>query len=106
MVVNLIKKKQGLKQAFNLFKFGADIVDVGGESTRPGSKSISEKEEWSRIEKIIRKINKKIPLSLDTRKAEIMSKGIKTGIKLINDVSGLSYDSKTIDVLKKIKLHL
>ena len=97
------KKKAGLKHAFNLFKFGADIVDVGGESTRPGSKSISEKEEWSRIEKIIRKLGKKIPLSVDTRKAGIMSKGVKVGIKLINDVSGLSYDSKTIDVLRKNK---
>ena len=76
---------------------------MGGESTRPGSKSISGKEEWKRIEKIIRKISKKIPLSLDTRKADIMSKGIKKGIKLINDVSGLSYDSKTIEVLKKNK---
>jgi len=97
------KKKAGLKHAFNLFKFGADIIDVGGESTRPGSKSISEKEEWSRIEKIIRKLGKKIPLSVDTRKADIMSKGVKVGIKLINDVSGLSYDSKTIDVLRKNK---
>ena len=102
MVVNLIKKSR-VKTGINLFKFGADIVDVGGESTRPGSKSISEKEEWSRIEKIIRKISKKIPLSLDTRKADIMSKGIKIGIKLINDVSGLSYDPKTIDLLKKNK---
>ena len=97
------KKKLGLKHAFNLFEFGADIVDVGGESTRPGSKSISEKEEWSRIEKIIRKVGKKIPLSVDTRKADIMSKGVKIGIKLINDVSGLSYDPKTIDVLRKNK---
>ncbi|MDB4083789.1 dihydropteroate synthase [Candidatus Pelagibacter sp.] len=97
------KKKAGLKHAFNLFKLGADIVDVGGESTRPGSKPISEKEEWSRIEKIIRKLGKKIPLSVDTRKADIMSKGVKVGIKLINDVSGLSYDSKTIDVLRKNK---
>ena len=97
------KKKKGLNHAFNLFKFGADIVDVGGESTRPGSKSISEKEEWNRIEKIIKRIGKKIPLSLDTRKANIMNKGIKIGIKLINDVSGLSYDSKTVDVLKKNK---
>ena len=70
-------KKKQVKTCINLFKFGADIVDVGGESTRPGSKSISEKEEWSRIEKIIRKISKKIPLSLDTRKSEIMNKGIK-----------------------------
>ena len=97
------KKKKGLKHAFNLFEFGADIVDVGGESTRPGSKPISEKEEWARIEKIIREVGKKIPLSLDTRKANIMNKGIQIGIKLINDVSGLSYDFKTIDVLKKNK---
>lgn len=97
------KKKLGLKHALNLFELGADIVDVGGESTRPGSKSISEKEEWNRIEKIIRRVGKKIPLSVDTRKADIMSKGVKIGIKLINDVSGLSYDPKTIDVLKKNK---
>jgi dihydropteroate synthase len=98
------KKKLGLKHAKNLFKLGADIVDVGGESTRPGSKSINAKVEWSRIEKIIRMTNKKIPLSLDTRKADIMKKGIKIGIKLINDVSGLSHDHKTIDVLKKNKI--
>ena len=97
------KQKVGIKHAFDLIEFGANIVDVGGESTRPESKPISEKEEWNRIEKIIRKISKKIPLSLDTRKAEIMKKGIKIGIKLINDVSGLSYDSKTIGVLKKNK---
>ena len=97
------KKKTGLNHAFNLFEYGADIVDVGGESTRPGSKSISEKEEWSRIEKTIKKIGRKIPLSLDTRKAGIMNKGIKIGIKLINDISGLSYDNKTIEILKKHK---
>ena len=97
------KKKAGLQRAFDLFELGADIVDVGGESTRPGSKSVSEKEEWSRIKKIIKKIGKKIPMSLDTRKADIMNKGIKIGIKLINDVSGLSYDPKTIDILKKSK---
>jgi len=98
------KKKAGLEHAFDLFKFGADIVDVGGESTRPGSKSISEKEEWNRIEKIIRQLGKKIPLSLDTRKANIMNKGIKIGIKLINDVSGLSFDPRTIDVVQKSKI--
>ena len=97
------KKKAGVDHAINLFKLGANIVDVGGESTRPGSKPISTKKEWSRIEKIIKKINKKIPLSLDTRKSEIMNKGIKVGIKLINDVSGLSYDSKVINILKKYK---
>jgi dihydropteroate synthase len=95
------KKKEGLKHALSLLKFGADIIDVGGESTRPGSKPISEKEEWNRIKKFISEVDKKIPLSLDTRKAGIMNKGIKIGIKLINDVSGLSYDTKTFDLLKK-----
>ena len=97
------KKKVALKHVIDLFKFGADIVDVGGESTRPGSKSIDEKKEWNRIEKVIKKISKKIPLSLDTRKANIMNKGIKLGVQLINDVSGLSYDVKTIEVLRRSK---
>ena len=98
------KEKAGVIHATNLFKIGANIVDVGGESTRPGSKPVSEKKEWNRIEKILKKINKKIPLSLDTRKSEIMNKGVKLGIKLINDVSGLSYDIKTIYILKKNKI--
>jgi len=95
------KKKKGVDHAKNLFKFGADIVDIGGESTRPGSKTISLKEELSRVEKIIKKVSKKIPLSLDTRKSEIMNKGIRMGVRLINDISGLKYDSKTINILKK-----
>ena len=98
-----IKKKNGINHGENLFKFGADIVDIGGESTRPGSKPINKKEEWIRIKKIIKNIDKKIPLSLDTRKSEIMNKGIQMGIQLINDVSGLNYDSKTVNVLQKNK---
>jgi dihydropteroate synthase len=94
---------KGITQAFNLLKSGANIIDIGGESTRPGSKAINLNEELNRIEKIIKKIGKKIPLSLDTRKSEIMDRGIKMGVRLINDVSGLNYDPKTIDVLKKNK---
>jgi dihydropteroate synthase len=95
------KKRRGINHAMNLFKMGADIIDIGGESTRPGSKSISSLREWERIEKTLKKINKKINLSLDTRKSEIMIKGIKSGVKLINDISGLSYDPQTIKILKK-----
>jgi dihydropteroate synthase len=97
-------KKKSLMHANQMFESGADIVDVGGESTRPGSKTINEKLEWKRIKKLIQSTNKKIPISLDTRKSEIMKKGINYGVKLINDVSGLSYDPKTIDVLKKYKI--
>ena len=96
--------KKGLKHALEMFNSGANIIDIGGESTRPGSKSVDNKIEWKRIEKIIQLIGKKIPISLDTRKSEIMKKGIKHGVKIINDVSGLEYDYETINVLKKYKI--
>ena len=97
-------KKKGVNHAIKLFKEGADLIDVGGESTRPGSKSINEKTEWVRINKILRSIVKKLPVSLDTRKSKIMERGITLGVKLINDVSGLKYDPKTLTVLKKSKI--
>ena len=99
---NLTRK--GVKHAIDLFNYGADLIDVGGESTRPGSKSISVNQEWLRISRILKILSKKIPLSLDTRKSTIMEKGIKLGVKLINDVSGLSYDLKSLSVLKKYKI--
>ena len=95
---------KGSKHALEMFSSGANIIDIGGESTRPGSNAITNKTEWRRIEKIIKFISKKIPISLDTRKSEIMKKGIKNGVKIINDVSGLEYDPETINVLKKYKI--
>ena len=95
------KRSLGYKQAALLFRHGANIVDVGGESTRPGAKIVKTAIEWNRICSTIKKFNKKIVLSLDTRKSEIMEKGIKIGVKLINDISGLKYDKKSINVLKK-----
>ena len=95
---------EGLKHALKMLEAGANIIDVGGESTRPGSKAINNKLEWKRIEKFIKSANKKIPISLDTRKSDIMKKGIKYGVKIINDVSGLNYDIETINVLKKYKI--
>jgi len=97
-------KKKGTEQAFYLFNSGADLIDIGGESTRPGSKTINENLEWSRISDVLKKLRKKIPISLDTRKSNIMKKGIKLGVMLINDISGLSFDEETIDVLKKYKI--
>ena len=95
------KKNLSYKRAIFLFKHGANIVDIGGESTRPGSKTIKTKVEWNRISSTIKKFKKKNVLSLDTRKSEVMERGIKAGIKLINDVSGLKYDKKSISILKK-----
>ena len=96
--------KRGIHHAINLKNYGANLIDVGGESTRPGSKTISENLEWNRIQKILKMlIKKRIPISLDTRKSNVMEKGINLGVQLINDVSGLNFDNKTIDILKKYK---
>ena len=97
-------RNKGVKHALEMFKSGVNIVDVGGESTRPGSKAVSEKLEWNRVSKILKSISKKIPISLDTRKSEIMKKGIKLGVKIINDVSGLKYHDETKNILKKYKI--
>ena len=92
---------QAKKRLNHLFKSGANIVDIGGESTRPGSKAISVKTEWNRLKKILKKIDKRKIISLDTRKSEIMEKGLNFGVKLINDVSGLNYDKRSLYILKK-----
>ena len=101
-ILNL--KKKGIKHPIKLYKEGADLIDVGGESTRPGSKEVNKEEEGDRINDILKSIVKKFPISLDTRKSEIMKNGIKVGVKLINDVSGLSFDPETINILKKYKI--
>ncbi len=90
-------------QLSHLFDSGASIVDIGGESTRPGSKSVGSKVEWNRLKNILKKIDKKKIISLDTRRSDIMEKGINLGVKLINDISGLNYDKNSINVLKKYK---
>ena len=98
------KKNKGSRHAFRMFKSGANIIDVGGESTRPGSKEVNVKKEWNRINKILKLICKKIPVSLDTRKTEIMEKGIKLGVNIINDISGLSFDIKTKNIIKRYRI--
>ena len=85
-----------------MIKAGAKIIDIGGESTRPGSKTIPPKIEWKRIKDVVKNFKKKhkrASLSIDTRKSEIMMKAIKYKTDLINDVSGFNYDSKTIFIL-------
>ena len=98
------KKSSAFKYINYLIKKGCAIIDIGGESTRPGAKDVNKIVEWKRINETLKKtkkLNKYI--SLDTRKSWIMEKGIKNKVNLINDVSGLEYDPKTINVLKKYK---
>jgi dihydropteroate synthase len=93
------------KQIKKLIVDGAKIIDVGGESTRPGSKEILQTEEWLRVKKVMNYFkSKSFFVSLDTRKSYVMKKALKYKLDLINDVSGLSHDKEVIDFLEKTKL--
>ncbi len=95
---------KGYHHAKYLFSKGCNILDIGGESTRPGSKDVKKDKEWKRIEGVLKKIKKLNRfISIDTRKSDIMKKSFSYKINLINDVSGLSYDPETIKFLKESK---
>ena len=97
-------QKKAKNHILEMIKFGAKIIDVGGESTRPGSKTVPIKMEWKRIENIVKnfkKKHKKVCLSIDTRKSEVMVKAIKYKADLINDVSGFNHENQSLLRLKK-----
>ena len=97
---NLLAKRQINK----LIKDGSKIIDVGGESTRPGSNEVMQLKEWNRIKNSMKYLKtKKIFVSLDTRKSFVMKNALNYKLDLINDVSGLSHDKDTIKILKKTK---
>ena len=80
-----------IKHALSLVDEGADVVDVGGESTRPGAESVSVEEEWRRVEPVIKALEREtdVPISIDTMKPEVAWKAIEAGAIMVNDVSGL-----------------
>ena len=95
-------KSLALKHIKNLLSNGAKILDIGGESTRPGASDVSPTKEWDRIKTVLKILkNRKCFVSLDTRKSFVMEKASKIKVDLINDVSGLDYDPQTINFLKK-----
>ena len=101
------EESQAYDQANLMIQSGATIIDVGGESTRPGSQVINEKDEWERIKNIIARVKKGFPntlLSLDTRKSYIMKMGVQNGVDIINDVSGLNFDNKSFDIINSNKI--
>ena len=101
------KKAKSFKHIDDMIKSGAKIIDVGGESTRPGSKDIHYQVEFKRIKNVLKKFKKKYKqtcLSLDTRKPEIMVKALKFGVDLINDVSGFYYGEVSPLIIKKNKV--
>ena len=98
-----------IKQAEKLILDGADIIDVGGESTRPGHTQITSEEEISRVVPIIEKISKNLDtiISIDTYKYDVAEIAIKAGANIINDIWGLQYDKgKMAELVKKYNLPL
>jgi dihydropteroate synthase len=83
-----------------LAKEGADILDVGGESTRPGSEGVAEDEELSRVIPVIEALAAKgFTVSVDTRKASVMRAALKAGATMVNDVSALTHDPRAIEAM-------
>ena len=98
-----------MKQAERLISEGADIIDVGGESTRPGHTQITSEEEISRVVPIIEKISKNLDtiISIDTYKYDVAKEAIKVGANIINDIWGLQYDNgEMAELVKKSNLPL
>ena len=96
-----------VSHASKLITQGADIVDIGGESTRPGAEQVSESEELKRVIPVIEKIrndNPTILISIDTTKASVAKHAVEAGADIINDVSGLSFDNNMIGIVESFNI--
>lgn len=95
--------RAAVRRALALEKAGADILDIGGESTRPGSRAISAVEELRRVLPVIRALHGKlrIPISIDTRKATVAEAALGAGAEIVNDVSALQFDPAMAAAVRK-----
>ena len=97
-----------IEYSLELVNQGVDIIDVGGESTRPGANAISFNDEIDRVIPVIKGIRSvsSIPISIDTYKSEVAKEALDSGADIVNDISGLNYDSKMIDIVKEYSVPL
>lgn len=95
-----------LEQAKKIEADGADIIDIGGESTRPGAEAVSEEEELARVIPIIEAIRRDsiIPISIDTYKANVAKEALEAGADMVNDISALRFDANMADVIADQKV--
>ena len=95
--------ESAVKHAKEMIEEGADIIDVGGESTRPGHKFVSDEEEINRVTPIIKILKNEIhvPISIDTYKSQVAEEALKLGVDMVNDVWGLTYDEDMANVIGK-----
>ncbi|MEK6237059.1 MAG: dihydropteroate synthase [Planctomycetales bacterium] len=96
---NYLAQQAAVEQGMRLASEGADLIDIGGESTRPYSTPVSEQEELSRVLPVVESLAGKltIPLSIDTSKARVAEACVQAGAEIINDVTGLQGDPRMID---------
>ena len=92
-----------VNHAMDMIADGADIIDIGGESTRPFSDPVSEREELSRVISVIKKLREKTDtvISIDTTKSSVADNACNIGADIVNDISGLSFDRRMIDIIIK-----
>jgi dihydropteroate synthase len=97
-------KEKAISHAWAMATAGADIIDVGGESTRPGSEPLAEEEELRRIIPLIERLSKEltVPISVDTYKASVAKKALEAGASIVNDISGLRFSP---DMAKVVAEH-
>ena len=100
--------KRAIRRALEMERAGADLIDVGGESTRPGSFGISAEEELRRVLPVLKglKGRLRIPLSIDTVKAEVAEAALAAGAEMINDISGLRFDPRLAVVAQRRRVPL
>ena len=95
-------KDTAVSSALRMVDEGAHIIDVGGESSRPGSDSVSEEEELKRVIPVIEELSKKgIQVSVDTTKSKVAEKAIEAGAEIVNDISALTFDSEMAEVVSR-----
>jgi len=92
-----------VKRAVQIAEEGADIIDIGGESTRPGSSPVSLDEELGRVVPVVREVVKRvhIPVSVDTTKAQVAEAALNEGASIINDISGLGFEPETAEIVAR-----
>jgi dihydropteroate synthase len=95
-------RKRAWDNAERMSQDGADIIDIGGESTRPGAQAVSEEDEIRRVQKfidvMIKLIHYRGPYSIDTTKASVARVALDAGVQIVNDISGLRFDPSLADV--------
>lgn len=92
---------KAVQQGMQLFREGASVLDIGGESTRPGAKSVALDEELARVVPVVEKLRHEtdLPLSIDTNKAQVARAAIAAGANFVNDISGLTFDPEMPSVV-------